>query len=701
MTHRSRPWPHLPESDTVPARTALLSIAQAVEARFHLLSSCSGLAFRIPQGAWVAMLRVTLRGCLGCLVLSSSLSSPARSAETTGLEVVARGLTVVHGAVNGALIERSGKLLAVYGDPRDHPRPVEMVLFTHHRRDVVWAGCPLVRSGARAVVPEAEIALFSGVQTFWSAFHRERFHDYAQRTTKVLAEPMPVASSVRGGQTLLWEGLPIRVLDTPGYTRGSVSYLVDLDGQRIAFTGDLIYGDGKILDLYSFQDAIPEARIGAYHGYGARLGDLVASLRKVATERPDVLVPARGPVIRNPNGAVDTLIRRVQALYANYLSIDAHRYYSTKELFQVKARRVLGPDASFELMPEAEKRSELPGWIVPIDNSRLILSSDRTGFLVDCGSQHIIDTLDQLRASGRLTTIDHVFVTHYHDDHTDQVAKLACTFNATVHASLENRDVLENPAAYRLPCLTTNPVHISGRTASGARWRWKEFEMALFYFPGQTLHHDALLVRRAGEEPVFFIGDSFTPSGIDDYCVPNRNFLHEGTGFLYCLDLIKRVAPRAWLINQHVRPAFRFSTAQLDQMTRTLERRRELLQSLFPWDDPNFGLDESWSRFHPYAQAVRPGSTFRCSLRIMNHSAVEQTFTLNLHLPEGWVLQSMTPAPIRILPVEEGAVEMAISVPGKAPAGTHILTADLRWGDLELREWTEAMVELKSDGVPR
>lgn len=646
------------------------------------------------------MLRVTLRGCLGCLVLSS-LSSPARSAETTGLEVVAKGLTVVHGAVNGALIERSGKLLAVYGDPRDHPRPVEMVLFTHHRRDVAWAGRPLVRSGARAVVPEAEIALFSEVQTFWSTFHRDRFHDYAQRTTKVLAEPMSVASSVRGGQTLTWEGLPIRILDTPGYTRGSVSYLVELDGRRIAFTGDLIYGDGKLLDLYSFQDAIPEARIDAYHGYGARLGELVASLRKVATERPDVLVPARGPVIRNPIAAVDTLIRRVQALYANYLSIDAHRYYSTKELFQVKAQRVLGPDASFELMPEAEKRSELPGWIVPIDNSRLILSSDRTGFLVDCGSQHIIDTLDQLRASGRLTTIDHVFVTHYHDDHTDQVAKLARISNATVHASLENRDVLENPAAYRLPCLTTNPVHVSGRTASGSRWRWKEFEMALFYFPGQTLHHDALLVRKAGEEPVFFIGDSFTPSGIDDYCVPNRNFLHEGTGFLYCLDLIKRVAPRAWLINQHVRPAFRFSTAQLDQMTQTLERRRKLLRNLFPWDDPNYGLDESWARFHPYAQAVRPGSTFRCSLRIMNHSAVEQTFTLNLHLPEGWVLQSMTPAPIRILPVEEGAVEMTISVPGKAPAGTHILTADLRWGDLDLREWTEAMVELKSEGAPR
>ncbi len=620
-----------------------------------------------------------------------------RATEPPRSVLIVPGLTLVAGPVNGVLIDRGGKRLAVYGDPSNRPAAVDTVLFTHHRRDVVWAGRDLVRAGARAVVPEAESGQFSEVERFWSAFEHERFHDYSQRTTKVLAGPMPVSQTVRGGQVLTWEGLPIRVLDTPGYTRGSVTYLVELEGRRVAFTGDLILGDGKLLDLYSFQDAIPEARVDGYHGYGARLGDLIASLRKVAAEHPDLIVPARGPVIQKPKEAVDTLIRRVRSLYANYLAIDAHRYYSTSALFQLKARRVLGAAAALELMPEAETRSDLPAWIVPIDNSRLILPSDRTGFLVDCGSQHIIDTLGQLRTSGRLTTIDHVFVTHYHDDHTDQVERLARMYGATVHASLQNRDVLEDPAAYRMPCLTMNPVHVSGRDASGTRWKWKEFEITLYYFPGQTLYHDALLVTKEGEEPVFFIGDSFTPSGIDDYCVLNRNFLHEGPGFLSCLELIRRRAPRAWLVNQHVRPAFRFSTTQLDQMTRTLERRREILRSLFPWDDPDTGLDEGWARFHPYAQTVRPGGTFCCSLRIMNHSDAERTYGLSLHLPEGWILQSMTPAPIRILPLEEGAVEMTILVPDKTPAGTRVITTDLRWGDHELHEWTEAMVRVATE----
>ena len=617
------------------------------------------------------------------------------------LEEVVKDLQVVHGAVNGALLQRGGKTLAFYGDPRENRAAADMVLFTHHRRDVVWAGRTLVASGAQAVVPKAELAEFSEVHKFWSEFERKRFHDYAQQTTKVLGEPIPVTKSVQEGDILSWEGLPIRVLDTPGYTRGAVSYLVELDGQQIAFTGDLIYGDGRILDLYSLQDAIPEAKIGGYHGYAARLGDLITSLRKVAAERPALIVPSRGPIIRNPSETIETLIARIQAVYANYLSIDALRWYFHDEHILAKARRVLGADATVKWMPMAETIRELPPWIVPIANARLILSADKAGFLVDCGSQQIIDQLEKLRAAGKLASIEHVFVTHYHDDHTDQVAKLVQMSGATVHASRENWDILEHPSAYRLPCLTGNPIEVSGRAASGAHWKWKEFDMTLYYFPGQTLYHDALLVKKEGGEQMFFIGDSFTPSGIDDYCLLNRNFLQEGMGYLYCLDLVERAAPDSLLINQHVEPAFRFSSAQRQQMRQTLRQRVELLRQLLPWDDPNFGLDEGWARFYPYACTVRPGESTTFSLRIMNHSPAEQTFEVKPHLPPGWTLGCLSPAPIRIPARQEGAIALTINAPDNAPADTHLLTADLRWGDWEFREWTEAMVTLTNEDSAR
>ena len=611
------------------------------------------------------------------------------------IERITPSLQVVRGAVNGAVLERNGQRLAVYGDPRERPNPVDTVLWTHHRRDVAWAGRTLVRAGAKAVIPANELAEFTEVGAFWTNFIRKRFHDYAHRSTKVLGEPMPVAKTVRGGDTLDWEGLSIRVLDTPGYTRGAVSYVVDLDGQRIAFSGDLIYGDGRVMDLYSLQDAIPEAKIMAYHGYAARLAEVITSLNRLAAEHPTLLVPSRGPVIRNPAEAIAALRTRARAFYANYLFIDAQRYYLPEDRFLVKARRVLGPDAKVAWMPPADTRA-LPPWIVPIDNARLILAADKTGFLVDCGSQRIMDELTKLQAAGRLTSIEHIFVTHYHDDHTDEVARAAKRFGATVHASAQNHDILRQPAAYRLPCLTTEPIQVTGQSRSGARWRWKEFDLALYYFPGQTLHHDALLVKQDGGEQFFFIGDSFTPSGIDDYCLLNRNFLHEGMGYFHCLDLVKREAPEAWLINQHVGPAFRFSTGQLDEMRGVLRQRVELLGELVPWDDPNFGLDEGWARFHPYAVEVRPGASARLTLRILNHSPAAQTFTVRPQVPRGWTLDSPGSFTLRIPAREEGAVEVRCNVPTGATAGVHLVTADLSWGDWELREWTEAMVTVAS-----
>ena len=643
----------------------------------------------------IGRMKTTISSVSCVLGLGVVLWGSAWGGQDLRLEPLADGVLVLQGAVNGLRIERNGQVLAVYGDPRTELTPVETVLFTHHRRDVVWAGAPLVQRGARAVGPAAEMDEFANVGAFWDNFQLARFHDYSQKSTKVLGTPLTLERGVSGGDAWNWEGIPIRVLDTPGFTRGAVSYLIDVAGTRVACTGDLIYGDGQILDLYSLQDAIPTANIWAYHGYAARLADVIASLQKLADEHPTVIVPCRGPVIRDPELAIAHLIARAQAVYANYLSIDAHHYYSQDEPFLAKARRVLGADANVQWQPFAATVEPLPPWIIAIDNARLIVSEDKTGFLVDCGSQHIIDEVEKLRTAGTISAVEQIFVTHYHDDHTDHVGLAAEQFHVTVCASEFNRDILERPGEYRVPCLTMNPLQVTRLLPSGTRWRWKEFEMTIYYFPGQTLYHDALLVKKDSGEQYFFIGDSFTPSGIDDYCLLNRNWLHPATGFRFCLEQVKQVAPEALLINQHVGPAFRFSVPQLDTMQQVLAERVELLRALVPWDDPNFAIDESWARFHPYACPVKPGAAATLTLRILNHSPREQTFTVTPHLPPGWTLSSPSTVAVPIAALKEGTVAISCVAPEDALPGVQLMTADLAWSTWDLREWTEAMLIVK------
>jgi glyoxylase-like metal-dependent hydrolase (beta-lactamase superfamily II) len=631
----------------------------------------------------VALARTMLRSSLGLLLFAQGISLAD--------EALPPGLRLIPGPVNGALIERDGKTLAVYGDPSDRIPAPEVVLLTHARRDVTWAARNLARQGSRIVAPEREVEYLSQPGKFWAELREKRFHDYAQQTTKVPIEPMPVSRTVKGGDLIAWGNLSIRVLDTPGYTPGSVSYLVELEGQKVAFTGDLIRDDGKLQDLFSLQDAIPEAKIGGYHGWAGRLGELMASLDRIAAEKPDWLVPLRGPVIRDPTVALGRLRGRIRAVYANYLSIDALRWYFKDDHVRAKARRVLEPNAQLDWMPTAETLP-LPDAIMPISNSRLILASDRSGFLVDCGGQAILEELRKLRAAGKLTSVEHAFVTHYHDDHTDAMPALVKEFGAQVHACGSLVDLIERPGDYRLPCLTKNPTAVTAKHRDRDTWRWKEYRLTIFDHPGQTLHHNALRVDRDEGWSVFFAGDSFTPSGIDDYCLQNRNFLHEGQGFLRCLDQLEQLPAGCMIVNQHVEPAFRFSGAQLAQMRETLRQRIPLLAGLFPFDDPNYGLDESWSAMEPYWTTVRPGESARVALRITNHSPRERTFRAEVRPPEG--LRVTGSGAVRIPAGGQGVLPLTVQAAGEVPPGLHVVVSDVGWEDVTLREWTEAVVEV-------
>ncbi|MCC6367987.1 MAG: hypothetical protein IT165_31060 [Bryobacterales bacterium] len=59
-----------------------------------------------------------------------------------------------------------------------------------------------------------------------------------------------------------------------------------------------------------------------------------------------------------------------------------------------------------------------------------------------------------------------------------------------------------------------------------------------------------------------------------------------------------------WLVNHHIEPMFRFTPAQVELMRQNFSTRAGLSRALFPWDGPNFGLDEQWLASFP--TAARP-----------------------------------------------------------------------------------------------
>ena len=625
-----------------------------------------------------------------CVTVAALAGACAQAAN----DVLSPSVTVSRGAINGACIERSGHRLVIYGDPLECWKTADMVLFTHSRRDVVWAGRRMVEEGAKSIVPAREAEQFSRVEDFWTSFWDKRYHDYMQQSTRIITTPLRVDQAVREGAEVPWQDLKVHVLDTPGYTRGAVSYFVEVDGRKYGFVGDLIYGDGRLLDLYSLQDEVPQAKIGGYHGYAGRIGELIASLRKVAAQKADILVPSRGPVIREPAAAINRLIERLQAAYENYLSISAGHWYF-KDRYDVLAARALGRADRVPWMPYARTiEKQPPEWIVPIQNSRLILAGDRSGFLIDCGSRGIIDEIRKLKDQGRLVSLDGLFITHYHDDHTDKVNEFLQEFPCPVYVTPILEDVLKRPGAYRLPCETTNAIDRLEIVADGQRKVWKEFSLTFYDFPGQTIYHDAMLVERDTGAKVFFVGDSFTPSGLDDYCLQNRNFLCAGTGYSYCLDLLtSRITTETLLINEHVVEPFRFDADQLKHMKESFARRQGLLQDLFPWDEADFGIDEQWARIYPYGQEVQLERWTPVAVKLLNHSKTSNTFVVTMHAPTGFEIEPHQ-ASVTATPGQEVEAPFRIRALGRPARVVQVVTADIQIGPWDLRQWCEGLIRI-------
>ena len=586
-------------------------------------------------------------------------------------QALPKELKLLSGAVNGLVYRQGGRTALFNGDPTGRLARPDALFLTHLRRDLNWA--------AERFLPDGR-----GLSPFWPALLREkRLHDYDNQSARLPALSFPSLSPPPS-----FPG--VESIETPGFTREARTYFVTAGGKKIAVTGDLIYSGGRLLEWHCLQDAIGELKVRGYHGYAARASQLIASLRQVLAAKPDLLVPARGPVIVEPAREIPLLIERIENLYANYLSTDAYRWYFGAANYEARAQRVIG-SKPHEAMPYAETREALPSWLRAVGNSRLIVSRSGEAILVDCGSKRNWDQVRAWREEGVFRRLSAIYITHYHDDHTDYAQAAADEFGAEVWSSSNQAAILREPQRFRMPCLTPNPIPGLKPWRDGEKRKWHEFALSSFDFPGQTLYHGALLVEPEEDgDRVLFAGDSFTPSGMDDYCLLNRNLVGAGQGLDYCLEVTGRLG-KVWMVNQHVQPLFRFSKEQLNYMRGQLAKRRDLHASLTPLPGANFAVDEQWLRLDPYVRKVAPGERVSLQAVIWNHAASAQDFQVRLELPLAWRMVSPTRR-IRIPAGSEGSVAFALQAPSSAQ-GVQLITASVRFGDWELRQWAEAIVE--------
>jgi glyoxylase-like metal-dependent hydrolase (beta-lactamase superfamily II) len=552
---------------------------------------------------------------------------------------------------------------------------VERILFTHHHRDSASGVTSLAQPETRIGVPAAEQPWFAEVERFW-ADPQHRWHLYnIHPHNLMLAESVPVHDLYHAGDQVQWGGATITVLETPGHTDGSLSYLVEVDGERIVFCGDTIYDAGQLWEVYSLQKGETTTD---YHGF---LGDrqrLLQSLEKILAQEPTALIPTHGQIMRQPRQAVDRLRQRLADCYDRYVAISALRYYFP-QLFQAFA----GSPGHLPIRPGLA----VPAFLRHIGTTWVIIAENKEALVMDCGTTAVIDALRQLQTNGEITAITACYVTHYHDDHVDAMPAFQAAFPCTTYADPIVADVIERPQAWRLPCISPATVRVDHRTGEAESWQWNEFRLTAYHFPGQTYYHGGLLVEGRGLR-LFFSGDSFTPAGIDDYCAGNRNWLGAGVGYDRCLALMAELQP-THIFNCHVQEAFAFTADEIGWMRANLAEREALYTALVPWEHANYGLDEFWVRCDPYEQEVAAGQTVGLQVVVTNHSDRAKPVQCQPILPAAW---AMTVPPQQALIPAKGVGQVAFSLP---------IPADLpRRMQADPRQRLVIPVEIVYDGLP-
>ena len=553
------------------------------------------------------------------------------------------------------------------------------VVMTHHHRDQGQGLHRAVEAGIRIHVPPVEQDLFDHVDEFWQM--RPLYNDYVLRQDKFsLLDPVRSHSLVPEYRTAVYGGTEVEVVPTPGHTTGSVSYLVRRGGRLLAFTGDLIYGPGKVWSLASTQWSYTENEGPAM---------TVLSSYQLLERDLDLLLPSHGEPMDDPQSALELLVQHMRAYIDSRRprpwDLRKHLYEPYSHLTQHLLNNRSSHSLSYVLVSET-------GAALIFDYGYDITTGQPSG--VDRASRRPwLASWPALRRDHGVTTIDAVLPTHYHDDHVAGMNLLRDVEGTEVWAPENMARILEHPLEQDLPCTWYDPIPVDRKLALEQTFTWNEYEITVHELPGHTLYAVAYEFVVDGVR-VVVTGDQQDGMGVTDERPEILNYQYRNRfrvdDYQQSAALYRKIMPDL-MISGHWAARW-VDEDYLELLEHSGEHVAHLHHDLLPLDEADLGADGVVARIEPYFSTVESGAktTFRVTIR--NPYPDEQHAVLRLVTPVGWraepeVAEVSLPAPGSLV------VEMEAVVRGSAERRRRV-AVDVTIGDLKLGQHAEALVDV-------
>jgi glyoxylase-like metal-dependent hydrolase (beta-lactamase superfamily II) len=554
------------------------------------------------------------------------------------------------------------------------------VLVTHHHRDQVQGLARAAAAGIRIWVPPAERDLIEHVDVHWQARPIDNDYDLRQDRFSLL-EAVPVAGAVGEYQRRRYGQWDILALPTPGHTVGSVSYIVDADGRRLAFTGDLLMAPGKIWSLAATQ--------WTYNGVEG-VASTIVSCHEVLDTRPELLLPSHGAPIDDPQRVVAALEPRLQDLVnlrrSDPWNVADWRVHAYETLSPHLLRNRTSVATSYALLSQS-------GAALLIDfgydmTTGLPSGSDRSS------RRPWLASLGSLRRDHGVDRVEVVVPTHYHDDHVAGFNLLRDVEGTSVWVAASVSPILEDPWRYDLPCLWYDPIKVDRSIPLGQPVRWREYELTMYELPGHTLYAVAIAFEVDGQV-VVATGDQQDGGWVAGARPEFLNYQYKNRfrvdDFVKSAELYRRLKPDL-LISGHWAPRPVTST-YLDHLLVQGEHLAKLHRELLPLDTVDFGAEGFGARIEPYRSQVRAGETATLTATICNPFSHESEAVVAAVVPTGW---AGSPEVSRVVLSANGNanVTIAVEIPSGESCRRARVAVDLCVGGVRFGQQAEALIDV-------
>ncbi|MFX0092181.1 MAG: MBL fold metallo-hydrolase, partial [Candidatus Hodarchaeota archaeon] len=493
---------------------------------------------------------------------------------------------------------------------------IEFILHTHYHRDQCYGDFKALERKIKIAAPRKERKLFAEAEQFWR--NKSYYHLYFFKPTFFVSTyNIPLAKTFRHGETFKWNQYSIKVIETSGHTTGSVSYILKKDNKVLAFTGDLIHSDSKVITYYDLE-----------YKYGMDTGDWgmllsLKSFKKLLRYNPDILLPSHGDIIAEPRQEIAILEQKFETIRTTLRlkKMKFARSITTAVLRVEFLHKMLLNDPTKKEIKQAFPHIIRP----PFGSSLILLGNHENCILMDFpGTSHVlkydIKGLEEVLGQNNIKTIDFIILTHYHDDHVIGIPLLQEKFNIPVYAHEVMVDVLENPTHYRIPCLMETPIKVDRIIKNGEILKWDDYEFKVFHFPGQTEYHMAMFGEVDGKT-VLFAGDSFRDNILKDYdanlICHNTCQLGQNMGAMKCADLLVKYNPEYIILSHN---GILKGNEQLFKDYRDLVATYEsVIADVVAQENVNIGVDPHWIRFKPIRVITTPGKEIITALAVHNY----------------------------------------------------------------------------------